>query len=128
MRISSLAAALTLLAVAATPVGVAAHTQLAASTPAQSSTVARPRTVTLTFAEAVSPTASAASIVMTAMPGVPNHGEMVIRNFTTVWSSDNKTMTLTLRQPLPVGSYDVRWQATGADGHRVTGTVSFTVN
>ena len=58
---------------------------------------------------------------MTAMPGMANHGEMVIRNFTTAWSNGNKTMTLTLRQPLRAGTYDVRWQAAGADGHRELG-------
>ena len=62
------------------------------------------------------------------MPGMPNHGEMVIRNFTTAWSNGNKTMTLKLKQPLRAGSYDVRWQAAGADGHRMKGTVSFTVS
>jgi methionine-rich copper-binding protein CopC len=65
---------------------------------------------------------------MTAMPGMPNHGEMTIRNFTTAWSNSNRTMTLNLRQALRAGTYEVRWQAAGADGHRMTGTVNFTVS
>jgi hypothetical protein len=70
---------------------------------------------------------TAAGIVMTAMPGVENHGEMVIRNFTTAWSADARTMTLSLRQPLRAGTYEVRWESAAPDGHRVKGTVTFTV-
>jgi hypothetical protein len=105
-----------------------AHSRVVSSTPGQGSTVARPRVVTLNFSEALLPPTAAASIVMTAMPGVDNHGEMMIRNFTTAWSNGNRTMTLTLRQPLRAGTYEVRWQAAGADGHRMTGTVGFTVS
>ncbi|WP_017671943.1 copper homeostasis periplasmic binding protein CopC [Blastomonas sp. AAP53] len=105
-----------------------AHTRVVASTPAQGTTVAKPKQVKLTFSEALLPPTVATSIVMTAMPGVKNHGEMVIRNFTSSWSDGNKTLTLMLRQPLRAGSYDVRWQAAGADGHRMTGKVSFTVS
>jgi methionine-rich copper-binding protein CopC len=36
-------------------------------------------------------------------------------------------MTLTLKKPLAKGTYEVRWQAAGADGHRMTGKVSFIV-
>lgn len=105
-----------------------AHTKVVKATPAQGSTVARPRVVTLTFSEALLPPTAATSIVMTAMPGMTNHGEMVIRNFQSAWSNANRTVTLTLRQPLRTGSYDVRWQAAGADGHRMTGKISFTVS
>jgi methionine-rich copper-binding protein CopC len=64
---------------------------------------------------------------MTAMPGMANHGEMVIRNFTASWSDDGKIMTLTLKKPLPTGTYEVRWQAAAADGHGMSGTVVFDV-
>ena len=109
------------------PASVLAHTKVVASTPKQGAIVKAPRFVMLTFSEALLPPTAAANIVMTAMPGVANHGEMVIRNFTTAWSNGNKTMTLSLKQPLRAGSYDVRWQAAGADGHRMKGAVSFTV-
>ncbi|WP_033924303.1 copper homeostasis periplasmic binding protein CopC [Sphingomonas sp. 35-24ZXX] len=112
----------------ATPTLALAHTKVVASSPAQGTTVAKPKQVKLTFSEALLPPTVATSIVMTAMPGVKNHGEMVIRNFTSSWSDGNKTLTLVLRQPLSPGSYDVRWQAAGADGHRMTGKVSFTVS
>jgi methionine-rich copper-binding protein CopC len=112
--------------IAAAP-AVFAHAKVVASTPADNAVVAKPRMVTLTFNEALLPPTAAASIVMTAMPGVKDHGEMTIRNFTTAWSNGNKTMTLNLRQPLRAGSYDVRWQAAGADGHHMRGKISFTV-
>jgi methionine-rich copper-binding protein CopC len=128
MKLHSIAAAAAMAVTALmTPDAAQAHARVTASTPAEGATVARPRVVTLTFSEALLPPTAAASIVMTAMPGVENHGEMVIRNFTTAWSNGNRTMTMTLRQPLRAGSYDLRWQAAGADGHRMTGKVSFTV-
>jgi methionine-rich copper-binding protein CopC len=126
MKIASAFAAVALLTASlAFPSIAPAHTQVVASTPAEGATVARPRVVTLTFSEALLPPTAAASIVMTAMPGMTNHSPMVIRNFTTAWSNSNRTMTLTLRQPLHAGTYEVRWQAAGADGHRMTGTVNF---
>ena len=126
--VSTFAAVAMFAAPLVTPTAALAHTKVVASTPAQGTTVKAPRSVSLTFSEALLPPTAAASIVMTAMPGMANHGEMVIRNFTTAWSNGNKTMTLSLKQPLRAGSYDVRWQAAGADGHRMKGSVSFTVN
>ena len=104
-----------------------AHSRVVSSTPAEGSAVAKPKTVTLTFSEALTPATTAASIVMTAMPGVKDHGEMLIRNFTAAWSNGNRTLTMTLRQPLHSGTYEVRWQSVGADGHRMNGKVGFTV-
>lgn len=128
MRFSALFASLALAATALTaPSAALAHAKVVASTPAAGSTAKAPRVVTLTFSEALLPPTAAASIVMTAMPGVKNHGEMAIRNFTTSWSKDNKTMTLELKQPLRAGTYEVRWQAAGADGHRMKGAVGFVV-
>ena len=119
------AAVVLLAAPVAVPTVALAHTKVIASSPTQGAAVKAPRSITLTFSEALLPPTAAASIVMTAMPGMANHGEMVIRNFTTVWSNGNKTMTLSLKQPLRAGVYEVRWQAAGADGHRVKGTVNF---
>lgn len=121
------AIAATAASVAAVPVALA-HSRVVASTPAEGATVKAPRVVTLTFSEALLPPTAAASIVMTAMPGVKDHGEMVIRNFTTAWSDGNRTMTLALRKPLGAGTYELRWQAAGADGHRMKGVVGFKVS
>lgn len=126
-RIPALIAALALAAlIPSTP--LLAHVQLAASTPAAGASAKAPTKITLTFSEKVDPATAAAAIIMTAMPGMANHGEMPIRNFTTSWSADGKTMTLTLKKPLPTGSYDVRWQAASADGHAMKGKVSFEVS
>ena len=129
MKFASIfAAAAMLTASIASPTAAFAHARVTASTPAQGTTVARPRLVTLTFNEALLRPTAAASIVMTAMPGMENHSPMAIRNFNTVWSNNNRTMTLRLRQPLRAGTYEVRWQAAGADGHRMNGTVNFIVS
>ncbi len=126
--VSRLAAAALIAAPLAGPTAALAHTKVVASTPAQGATVKGPRVVTFTFSEALMPPTAAANIVMTAMPGMANHGEMVIRNFTTAWSNGNKTMTLKLKQPLRAGTYEARWQAAGADGHRMKGVVNFVVS
>jgi len=105
-----------------------AHVKLATSTPSAGSTAKAPKAITLTFNDKVVAAKASASLIMTAMPGMKDHGEMAIRNFTPAWSADGKTLTLTLKKPLPAGTYEVRWQASGADGHPVTGTVTFTVS
>jgi hypothetical protein len=124
---SMLTSAALMLAALSMPGVAIAHTRVVASTPAQGTTVARPRIVTITFSEALLPPTVATSIVMTAMPSMANHSPMVIRNFKTKWSNENRTLTMTLRQPLAAGTYEARWQAAGADGHRMTGTVGFKV-
>lgn len=120
----ALAAAMTALV---TPAAAIAHARIVASTPAEGASVSKPRTLSLTFSETMLAPTVATSIVMTAMPGMADHPPMTIRNFQPSWSKDNRTITLTLRQPLVAGSYELRWQAAGADGHRMTGKVSFTV-
>jgi len=104
-----------------------AHTKVVASTPADGAAIKPPRVLSLTFSEPLSPASVAASIVMMAMPGMTDHPPMTIRNFKSSWSSDKLVLTLNLREALPVGTYDMKWQAAGVDGHRATGKVSFTV-
>jgi hypothetical protein len=125
MRIPALLAALAL--GLAAPAAVSAHVSVTAANPAAGSTAKAPKTITLAFDKPVNQATAAASIVMTAMPGMPNHGEMLIRNFTPSWSPDRQKLTLNLKKPLPSGTYEVRWQATGADGHAITGVVKFKV-
>lgn len=127
MRIPALIAALALAAtIPAAP--LLAQVKLAASTPAAGAKAKGTKAIALTFSEKVNPAKAAATIVMTAMPGMKDHPEMLIRNFTASWSADGKTMTLTLKKPLPAGTYDVRWQAAGADGRAMTGKVTFEVS
>lgn len=125
MRIPTFITALALATLA--PTAVLAHVQLTASTPAAGTQAKAPKVVTLTFSQPVNRSSAATSIVMTGMPGMKDHGEMAIRNFTPSWSPDGKTLTLALKRPLPAGSYDVRWQAAAADGHAMTGKISFKV-
>lgn len=109
------------------PSSVLAHTKVVASIPAQGATVSSMRNISMTFSEALLAPTVGVSIVMTAMPGMPDHGEMQIRNFTQSWSDGNRKLVLKLKKPLVIGTYDVRWQAAGADGHRMKGKVSFVV-
>lgn len=125
MRIPAILAALALSTLAAPALG---HVTVTASIPSAGAEAKAPRAITLTFSQPLDPSSAAASIVMTAMPGMADHGEMVIRNFTPDWSADGRTLTLTLKKPLPAGTYEVRWQAAAADGHAITGTVNFTVS
>ncbi|WP_404368674.1 copper resistance protein CopC [Sphingomonas sp. MMS24-J45] len=123
----SFAAASVVFAAVLAPSPASAHAKIVASTPAEGATIARPRTLSLTFSEALSAQTAATSIVMIAMPGMADHPPMTIRNYQSSWSADNRTVTLTLRQPLATGSYELRWQATGADGHMASGKVGFAV-
>lgn len=104
-----------------------AHVKIASASPAEGSTAAAPKTVVLTFSDSVLPAKTGVQLIMTAMPGHANHGEMPIRNFMPVWSNGNKTLTLNLRQPLRTGTYEARWQSAGADGHKMAGKITFTV-
>lgn len=109
------------------PQAALAQIELTSSIPAMGSEVKAPRSVTLAFSAPVDPASAAVSIVMTAMPGVENHGEMIIRNFTPDWAADGQSLTLNLRQPLRAGTYEVRWQAAASDGAVARGTVGFEV-
>ncbi len=105
----------------------AAAPRLTASQPAQGAIIAKPKVITLTFSDAMAPAQTLVSVVMTAMPGMDDHGEMLIRNFTPTWSNANRTLSLALRQPLTPGSYDVRWQGKSSAGQAVKGLISFQV-
>ena len=107
--------------------GASAHPKLLSSTPDSGAQGAAPAVIELRFSENLLTQFSGAKLIMTAMPGMPNHGEMPIRNFTPSWSADGTTLTLTLKKPLPTGTYDLRWQAAGADGQAMSGKVSFDV-
>jgi len=109
-------------------VPLAAHTHVASSTPAASATVSNVRTVSITFSEAFMPALSGLEIVMTGMPGMAgHHPAMKVSGAKVAPSADRKTLVATLPRPLAAGTYDVNWRAVGADTHRMTGTVSFTV-
>lgn len=103
-----------------------AHPALVSSTPADKSEVDAPATIELKFTETLVPQFSAANLVMTGMPGMPNHGNMKI-NASVAAAGDGKTMVITPAQPLRAGDYRVEWRAVSSDTHPITGNVSFKV-
>jgi methionine-rich copper-binding protein CopC len=97
-----------------------AHTELVRSSPAANATVkTSPRTITLTFNERVVPAFSKFELTM------PAHG-MKVPVRTTV-SADGKRIVGTVGSRLMTGTYKITWTAAGADGHRMTGDLSFRV-
>ncbi|NLS28427.1 Copper resistance protein C [Sphingomonas sp. S2M10] len=95
------------------------------STPAANASVPAPSRITLTFSEGLMPKLSGAEIVMTGMPGMPNH-RMAVTGFKTSVEGD-KTLVLTLAKPLMAGSYQVAWHVVSTDTHRIQGNLAFTV-
>lgn len=106
----------TVVAVAAGP--AAAHARLVSATPAPDSTVAAPRTISLTFSERAVPAFSGFDVVNAA-------GEKVA--IRTAVAEDGKTLTGTLARPLAAGTYSVQWRIASSDGHRMTGSYAFSV-
>ena len=95
-----------------------AHAGLASATPAPNSTVAPTRTVSLTFTGRIVPTFSAFDVVDAA----GRKAEVRIAP-----AEDGKTMTGTLSRPLAPGVHRVDWRIASSDGHRMTGSYTFTV-
>ena len=95
-----------------------AHARLVGATPAPDSTVAAPRSVSLTFSERMVPAFSAFDLVNAA-------GEPVAVQISV--AGDGKTITGLLSRPLTSGPYRVNWRIASTDGHRMTGTYSFSV-
>ena len=127
MSILRLAFTAPILAVLAFAGSAQAHTKLVSSSPAANATVAKPGRLVLTFNERVIANFTGATLSMTSMPGMASHQPMAVTGFTSAMSVDGKTLTLTLRRALSPGTYQLSWHAAGADTHRMTGTLSFTV-
>ena len=112
---------------AAQPIPAFAHATLVGSTPAAGTSVSRPNRITLNFDDALQPSTAGAEIVMTAMPGMADHPPMTIKAFAIEMANNNTTMHLVLRNPLPTGSYTVRWSAANTDKHHSQGSIDFSV-
>ena len=100
--------------------------QLVSSSPADKSQVAAPATIELKFSETLVPQFSAANLIMTGMPGMPNHGAMKV-SASVSGASDGKTMVITPAQALQPGAYRVDWRAVSSDTHPINGNVTFQV-
>ena len=96
----------------------AAHARLVSATPAPNATVAATRTVSLTFSERTVAAFSGFDVVNSA-------GEKIALR--TSITEDGKTLTGTLAGPLTAGAYRVDWRIASSDGHRMTGSYTFSV-
>ena len=76
------------------------------------------RTVSLTFSERTVPAFSGFDIINAA-------GENVAVR--TSVAEDGKTLTGALARPLAAGTYRVDWRIASSDGHRMTGSYTFSV-
>ena len=103
-----------------------AHPKLLSSTPDANAEVSAPERIELRFSEDLMPQFSAASLVMTGMPGMTGHPPMKMAIKVSA-TQDPKTMVITPTQALPAGSYRVDWRAVSSDTHPVTGSVPFSV-
>lgn len=96
----------------------AAHARLVSATPAPNSIAASPRSISLTFSDRTVPAFSGFDVVNAA-------GEkLAVR---TSVSGDGKTLAGTLTRPLAAGAYRVDWRIASTDGHRMTGSYTFSV-
>ena len=96
----------------------AAHARLVSATPAPNSTVAATRSISLTFSERSVPAFSGFDVVNAA-------GEKVAVEISV--AEDGKTLTGTLARSLAAGVYRIDWHIASSDGHRMTGSYTFTV-
>lgn len=97
-----------------------AHAVIRQSVPAQGAVVtAPPKEVTITFNEKVEAMFTTATLKNAA-------GATVSREKARLDARDATMLRLPLPQ-LPAGSYTVKWNAVGSDGHRRTGDIHFSV-
>jgi methionine-rich copper-binding protein CopC len=113
----TLVAALVLSALATAP--AFAHAHLESSIPADGSTVTAPTSLTLTFSEGLELAFSGATVTGPA-------GAVLLQP-ATLDPADPEVLVVPLDTPLPPGSYTVDWHALASDGHKTTGSYSFTV-
>ena len=98
-----------------------AHAKLVGATPAANSVAAAPvGAINLAFNEALAGKLSGATITDQAGATAPASA--------TPDPKSRKSLIVTPRQPLAAGAYKVAWHVVASDdGHRTTGTFSFTV-
>lgn len=116
VRIHSVVAATAAIMLIASP--AVAHARLVSATPGNGATVSAPRTISLTFSERFAAPFSTVEVEDSRRRAV---------DLTKTVSGDGKTLGGTFGAPLTAGAYRVTWAIAAADGHRMTGTYSFTV-
>ncbi len=95
-----------------------AHAHLVSEQPADGAIAAAPSVLTLTFTESIALKFS--GISLTGPAGAIALGDASL-------DAAGTTLSLPLPAPLPPGTYTVAWHALSTDGHKTTGSYSFTV-
>ena len=98
-----------------------AHAHLKSTVPAENATVQQaPTELDLTFSEGVNPKFTGAKLTgpdkAPVATGEPKLG-----------AGGDTTLVVPVSAPLAAGTYKVDWHALATDGHKTTGTYSFTV-
>ena len=116
-KILNTAALLTLMAGAS---AAFAHAHLEQSTPAADSTVSNVKEQRLVFTEGVEQAFT--KVVLTH-----DQAPVAVSSIKTE-PANKKILIVTPAQPLPAGTYNVKWNAVSVDTHKSTGDYSFTVS
>lgn len=120
MLMKKIPATMLIAAIALAGAGAAqAHARLVSASPAAGSVGPSPAQIRLTFSEALEPKfsgfdlegADSAKIGIAVAPD----------------PKDAKVLVGTVKARLPAGGYRIGWHAVSRDGHRTTGSISFTV-
>lgn len=94
-----------------------AHARLVSATPGDGQTASAVRSVSLTFSERFAAPFSSIELEDAQGRAVPLRSSV---------SSDGKTLSGRLETPLSAGVYRVTWAIAASDGHRMTGSYTFT--
>lgn len=97
----------------------AAHSRLVKSDPASNATVAAPKAITLTFSGKLT-----AAFSTFKLETIDKPAEVAVK---TNVAADGKTVTVTPQKALAKGGYKLSWNLATADGHKMPGTMRFTV-
>lgn len=116
-KVLNTAALLTLMAGAS---AAFAHAHLEQSTPAAGSTVTSANELRLVFTEGVEQ--SFTKVVLTR-----DQAAVAVSSIKTE-PANKKVLIVTPAQPLPAGTYQVKWNAVSVDTHKSAGDYSFTVS
>lgn len=98
-----------------------AHARLTGSEPRDGATLASsPATITLHFSEGLEASFSHVELLSQT-------GELVVTTGETIGGSEDRDLSAAPAQPLQPGQYTVKWDVLSKDGHKTSGTWSFTV-
>lgn len=116
-----LKSAITVVAVIFSATSVLAHAELVAAKPAADATVATsPPELDLTFSESIDLKFSGAKLEDSKGSNIPLSPASLAKD-------NDKTLVIPLTKPLPGGNYVVTWHNLSRDGHKMKGTLKFTV-